>query len=143
MGQTDGSQLFSLLSNMGYRYSKRNEEAHLTMGSGGHRWSAVLRMRDEAILIYSQFPYEVCGEGRVLQYCNDANASLIEGVLLLDKSRNAALVRTAALRTDDFYLREQLQRAMERNAAIMLKHWTGLYKAAAFNAKTMGLPGNS
>lgn len=124
----DNDALYSLLSSMGYSYSIAGREAHLTMAIGDMRWNMALHASREAFVIYSQFPFELCDEEVALKYCNRANASLLEGAFVFDKNR--VVVRTASWRTDGFYIREQLRQSIERNAAIMTKHWAVLSRAA-------------
>lgn len=131
MNRASVELLYGILDQLGYAYSREGGEARLVMRAEGRSWQTVCRMTAEAALVYSAFPFEIGDAEAAARYCSEANARLLEGCMFVGGGGKTVIARCTAMRTDDFFIEQQLLRALERNAAIMRVHWARLYKASA------------
>lgn len=116
----------------------------------GCKWETVFVCRESTVLIYGRYPFLIAAGKRALETCEEINRQVIFGsMILLDEAgvknrkdetgehtaggKQRMAFRTAADLFDAYSAYEQIGRALEYNAGVMVRFWMQAFSCADFS----------
>lgn len=125
-----------LLQNSGLHHLREGACFRLVLCSGGRKWETLCRCEPGLLLVWGRYPFEVARPAQAMACCQQVNAQVVQGSLLLEQGR--LVFRTGADLFDSYSADEAMARALEYNAGVMLHFWS---EAAACAAPGEEAPG--
>lgn len=114
--------LLALLEERGAEWTRERGYIRFPVRRQGLRWEADCLCERGRVLIYGRYPFVPADRGAALALCNRANLRLCRGAMLLPEDGRPVLRTTAEL--DDIYdAAYRLRRALEENAAAVVRWW--------------------
>lgn len=124
-----GAELAALLERSGVEYRREGERFSFLLAGGGCRWQTVCDCRDELVLVYGIHPAAVAEPRRTAELCSELNARVVRGGFFLREGH--VVFRTGAELIEHLDAQERVARAIEYNAAAIVRFWERLAAAAA------------
>lgn len=120
--ETEGL-LLALLEEHGADWTRSRGYIRFLVRRQGLCWEADCLCERGRVLIYSRYPFIPADRGAALALCNRANLRLCHGAMLLSEDGRPVLRMAAEL--DDIYdAAHRLRRALEENAAAVVRWWS-------------------
>jgi len=117
-------QLTALLEDSGVVWRRDLGEIRFRLQSGGMIWETACRCLEDQVLLYGRYPFRIPPDRRTraLEACAGINSQLTRGGMYLT-GEGRAVFRTRAGMEDAYTARENLDRALAYNIAVMTRFW--------------------
>ena len=121
-------EMESLLRYNGFDFQKDGERFRLVFSDRGCKWETICACLDHAVLIYGYYPFLIADRKRAAALCESVNRQVLFGSMLALEERVA--FRTGADLFDAYSAYEHIGRALEYNAAVVVRFWNELASCA-------------
>lgn len=129
-GQADAAEeLESLLRYNGFDFQRQGGRFRLVFADRGCKWETVCACVGQTALFYGYYPFIITNQTRASALCEEVNRQVLFGSMLTVKNR--AAFRTGADLFDAYSAYEHIGRALEYNAAVVVRFWKELAACAA------------
>lgn len=123
-----GTELSALLERSGVDFRREGGRFSFLFASGGCRWQTVCDCREGLVLVYGIHPAPVRDGGEALEVCSRLNARVVRGSFFVQEER--IVFRTGARLEDYLDAQDRIARALEYNAAAVIRFWETLVAGA-------------
>ena len=131
------AELEYLLQHNGFSYQREENRFSLVFADRGCKWETLGLCRGGQVLLYGSYPFPVQESDRTLRLCQEINRQVVMGSMVLAEGR--AVFRTGADLLDAYSAYEQIGRALEYNAGVMVRFWAQMAACAAGHSGDLGI----
>lgn len=117
-------ELENLLRANGFDFRREGGRFRLIFSDSGRKWETVCTCLERAVLFYGYYPFLIADGARAAALCQEINRQVLFGSMLLLGEQ--AAFRTGADLFDAYSAYEHIGRALEYNAAVVVRFWSRL-----------------
>lgn len=128
--------LEDLLRYNGFHYRGEDGQFHLVFTDRGCKWETTFLCLEGAVLIYGRYPFPAADTVQAQGLCQEINRQVLYGSMFLAEGH--LVFRTCADLYDPYSAYEQLGRALEYNAGVMIRFWRAACGCAAAKQEGSG-----
>ena len=97
----------------------------------GCKWETLCICKEQMVLVYGRYPFPVMESEGIRAVCEEINRQVVMGSMFVNEDR--VVFRTGADLFDAYSAYEYIGRALEYNAAVMVRFWSRVAPCAAEN----------